>query len=253
MSQDRSVYLVTYEKREPLISQIDLLNIYRRVCRSAALPVLYTEGFNPQPHLSFGPALPLGVSGLQEVMYLRLSEFMDPQEVMRLLAESLPPAVRVVSVELVEGKAVSLNSLVKAAEYACHIPVGAESILGDKFFAAVLPPVQDAREDSDPAAKASAGAVAAAGFQTLFNGPGSRGMKPADIEGAPKGLESLKISIENGRAVLRVVIRAEGGNISSPLGMLRAAAGDRFADFIWKVERVRLHFTKTHPAGPAED
>lgn len=243
MNQACSVYLVTYEKREPLISQIDILNIFRRVCRSAALPVLYTEGFNPQPHLSFGPALPLGVSGLNEMMYLRLTERMEPGEVVRLLSGSLPPAVRVISVSIVEGKAHSLNSLSSGADYACYIPFGAEDLLAERFFPGVQPPVFSNTRFLG---------TQAVGTQAAGSASTRRVIDPTGMEGAPKGLDSLCLDIEDGQAVLRVFIRAVGGNVSSPLGILRAAAGERFGDFIWKVVRVRLHFDVIPSGGPAE-
>ena len=53
---------IFFEKRGRVkyISHLDLMRAMSRAVRRAALPIWYTEGFNPKPYLSFPLPLPLG-------------------------------------------------------------------------------------------------------------------------------------------------------------------------------------------------
>ncbi|PKK91774.1 MAG: hypothetical protein CVV64_03680 [Candidatus Wallbacteria bacterium HGW-Wallbacteria-1] len=115
--RERYRYRVTYEKRQPYLSQIDILNVFRRTMRRADLPVSYSEGFNPQPLLSFGPALPVGFRAMAEQMEIRLDRDYEPVELAGILRDNLPPAIGLVGVRRVELKAPSINSSVVGAVY----------------------------------------------------------------------------------------------------------------------------------------
>jgi radical SAM family uncharacterized protein/radical SAM-linked protein len=61
-------YRFTFAKRGDAryLSHRNVMDLLERALRAAALPVRYTEGFNPHVRLSMGPALPLGAEGLGE-------------------------------------------------------------------------------------------------------------------------------------------------------------------------------------------
>lgn len=56
------------------ISHLDLTRCLIRAFRRTDIPLWYTEGFNPHPHLVFGLPLPLGVEGLRETLDIRLDD-----------------------------------------------------------------------------------------------------------------------------------------------------------------------------------
>lgn len=56
------------------ISHLDLTRCLIRAFRRTDIPLWYTEGFNPHPHLVFGLSLPLGVEGECEVLDIRLDD-----------------------------------------------------------------------------------------------------------------------------------------------------------------------------------
>ena len=56
------------------ISHLDLTRCLIRTFRRTTVPLWYTEGFNPRPHLVFGLSLPLGVEGLCEDFDIRLDD-----------------------------------------------------------------------------------------------------------------------------------------------------------------------------------
>lgn len=67
------------------ISHLDLTRCLIRAFRRTDIPLWYTEGFNPHPHLVFGLSLPLGVEGEREVLDIRLDDESYPDE--RVISE----------------------------------------------------------------------------------------------------------------------------------------------------------------------
>lgn len=67
------------------ISHLDLTRCLVRAFRRTDIPLWYTEGFNPHPHLVFGLPLPLGVEGLRETLDIRLND--DNYENERVITE----------------------------------------------------------------------------------------------------------------------------------------------------------------------
>lgn len=67
------------------ISHLDLTRCLVRAFRRTDIPLWYTEGFNPHPHLVFGLPLPLGVEGLRETLDIRLND--DSYENERVISQ----------------------------------------------------------------------------------------------------------------------------------------------------------------------
>ena len=78
------------------ISHLDLKRTLERAMRRAQLPLALTQGHNPHPKISLGPALPLGATGEAELLAIHLREGMQPEEVKERLNEQLPPGLEVV-------------------------------------------------------------------------------------------------------------------------------------------------------------
>jgi radical SAM-linked protein len=69
-----------------LVSHHDLMRAFERMLRRAALPFRSTEGFHPQPRVVFAQSLPLGVSGLNEVVEIEWTEPVEPELALARLA-----------------------------------------------------------------------------------------------------------------------------------------------------------------------
>ncbi len=65
-----------------MTSQLDLARSLPRVLRRAGLPLRYSEGFSPHPVLSYGPALPLGVRSVAEVLDVDALADLDPADLL---------------------------------------------------------------------------------------------------------------------------------------------------------------------------
>ena len=90
----------TFEKRRraKYISHLDLMRCMTRAFKRAAVPIWYTEGFNPHAYLMFPLALSLGYESGCECMDFRIDGDMSMQEAMERLNRVLPPDLQLVRV-----------------------------------------------------------------------------------------------------------------------------------------------------------
>ncbi|NDV19007.1 TIGR03960 family B12-binding radical SAM protein [Pseudodesulfovibrio sp. JC047] len=81
-----------YEKNGPAayLSQLELQAIFERAFRRAGLPMAFSAGFHPMPRLSFGKALPVGVSSNAEWINVFLRQDFEPAEVVKRLIPNMP-------------------------------------------------------------------------------------------------------------------------------------------------------------------
>ncbi len=99
------------------ISHLDLVRTMTRVMKRAHLPIRYTEGYNPKPHLVFSAPLPVGAESPHEFVDIAVLCPVDTDEVMRRLNEGLPPELAVDAVYYPTTK----FSDIAAAEYIIRI------------------------------------------------------------------------------------------------------------------------------------
>ena len=112
---------VTFGKTGPLIytSNLDTAKIWERVLRRAALPILYTKGFNTRPRISLAMPLPLGISSECEILEISLRERIDvcEDELRKRLRSVSPQGLTIGAIAEVDRRASTLHSLVDSAEY----------------------------------------------------------------------------------------------------------------------------------------
>jgi radical SAM family uncharacterized protein/radical SAM-linked protein len=87
-----SHFRIWYEKTGPAayLSQLELQAVFERALRRAGLPLSFSAGFHPMPKLSFGMALPVGVSSREEWINIFLREDFEPDEVAERLRRVMP-------------------------------------------------------------------------------------------------------------------------------------------------------------------
>jgi len=110
---------LTFTKDEPLryISNLDVLRLWERAFRRAGVPIAYSGGFNPRPRMVIASALPLGITGREELMDVWLDALVTPEEFVRRVSAQLPTGVRLLAAQPVAKDAPSLPAQVRAAEY----------------------------------------------------------------------------------------------------------------------------------------
>ncbi len=120
-------YLLTFEKAEPVrwLGHLDILRTYERAIRRAALPIAFSNGFNPRERIAFASALSTGVTGGSEYAVLELTDSLPPVEIAERLNAALPPGIRIHgSDEIDDAGAKSILTACDRAEYSvvCACP-----------------------------------------------------------------------------------------------------------------------------------
>ena len=98
------------EERIKFISHQDEFRAWERALRRAGLPLLYKQGFNPQPHIQFASPLGVGFTGLREPVDITFAPPVPLPELSERLAASLPPGLTVRDLAEVPLKTPALQS-----------------------------------------------------------------------------------------------------------------------------------------------
>jgi radical SAM-linked protein len=78
------------------ISHLDLMKVFERALRRSGIPIAYSQGFNPHPHMVFGLPLSVGVTSEAEYADFELSEAINPEDFMERLNKELPSGLKIV-------------------------------------------------------------------------------------------------------------------------------------------------------------
>lgn len=100
-----------------LVSHLDLVRLFDRVVRRAALPISFTGGYHPGPRISIANALTLGVTSHGEIVDFELTEVMEVEAFRRALEKQLPPEIPVYRVEEVPINSLAATRLLEKAAY----------------------------------------------------------------------------------------------------------------------------------------
>jgi radical SAM-linked protein len=103
------------------ISHLDLMRLWDRVLRRAAMPMAYSQGFNPHSQLSLAAPLPIGVTSSGELMDIFLEHRVPLPLFIRAVSANLPKGIEILEVREVWHKLPSLQSQVRYAEYRVEI------------------------------------------------------------------------------------------------------------------------------------
>ncbi|MEW6261460.1 MAG: TIGR03960 family B12-binding radical SAM protein [Thermodesulfobacteriota bacterium] len=118
-SSDR--YLINYAKegRVRLLSHLETVEVFTRAFRRAGLDFKMSQGFHPQPRLSFATALPVGLASRDE--YLQSEILGSPEEaaVADLLIRELPAGFRVKGVRRLDPEEPRIR--VKGSRYRLEV------------------------------------------------------------------------------------------------------------------------------------
>lgn len=114
---------IKYSKNERgrFLSHLDLLRTMERAFRRAALPLAFSQGFNPHPKISFGSALAVGVTSEGEYLDVELEKEMPLEEIKERLKGSMPSGLDVLDIGIIDGKGKSLTALINLAKYRMEI------------------------------------------------------------------------------------------------------------------------------------
>ncbi len=86
------VYLLNFRKtgRLAYLGHLEQVELFKRAFRRAQIDLALSEGFHPQPKISFLTALPLGVVSEDEYLQIKTLNYYRPEELQERLAKELP-------------------------------------------------------------------------------------------------------------------------------------------------------------------
>lgn len=97
------------------ISHLDLMKVFERALRRGGLPVAYSQGFNPHPHMVFGLPLSVGVTSEAEYADIELAGEMVPAEFVEKFNSVLPKGLTVLDAKVRQGRDNIMASIAKAS------------------------------------------------------------------------------------------------------------------------------------------
>ncbi|MFH0948473.1 MAG: TIGR03936 family radical SAM-associated protein [Elusimicrobiota bacterium] len=110
---------VKYNKGNSLrfLTHLEVVSAIRQAVRRASLPVCSSEGFSPQPKISFGPPLAVGYTSNCEIFDMEMIRRVSADEVEKSLSSTIPPALSIISASSVPVVSKSLQLFINVAKY----------------------------------------------------------------------------------------------------------------------------------------
>lgn len=206
-------------------SQRDVARMWERALRRAALPMAYTEGFNPRPQLSFGLALPTGAESLAEYVDVSLDpvraaeQGIVPATLPVVLEGLLPDGLHIEEAVPVERSKDSLQQMVTSCSWTMRL-VGVErdelaSMVAALLAAETVPITRErkGREELDDLRPSVLGlAVAFAADDASVDPSGRTIGLVAELSTRPRGVRPVEL--------LRGLIAVSDGSADRPMGGL---------------------------------
>ncbi|MHB8845124.1 MAG: TIGR03960 family B12-binding radical SAM protein [Nitrospirota bacterium] len=121
--------------RVRFLSHLDLMTLFHRAAVRAGVPIAFSQGFNPHPKFSFGPALSVGMESEAEFLDMETDPFLDLLQTTRALNSSLPQGIRIVQSGIVPKKAPSLSGSISRYIYDVAVPAAQGTRLDERIQA----------------------------------------------------------------------------------------------------------------------
>ena len=87
------------------LGHLEILQVVFRTLRRASVVTNYSQGFNPSPKISFGPALPVGTESLAEYFIMDLpAPLGNPALIAERLNAKIAPGLKITKIELHSGR-----------------------------------------------------------------------------------------------------------------------------------------------------
>ena len=114
----------TWQKKGSLkyIGHLDWMRLIQRAIRLSKLPVAYTKGYNPRSMISFGPALPLFVEALADIVDVSLYETISLDGILEKINPHMPEDAQVTHVEAMVAHSTSIEKMLQSMHYFAITP-----------------------------------------------------------------------------------------------------------------------------------
>ena len=115
---------IIYQKtgRLRFVGHLDFMRTMHRAMTRAGIPLAYSQGFNPHPHMSFAGPLTLGWDGLGEIMEIKTEKDISDTELLQSLSRELPEGIRLLGCQTLDEKEPPIMAKIQAAAYRIDLP-----------------------------------------------------------------------------------------------------------------------------------
>ena len=112
-------YILKFKKTGQLryTSHLDLMRLFRRNFKRAGIDLLYSQGFNPQPKMSFAQALSLGHESIGEYLEIETQRSCLPDMIMGLVNSHMPFGIEVIDCKELDSRIDKIAAIVEYADY----------------------------------------------------------------------------------------------------------------------------------------
>lgn len=128
-------YRVNYEVKGHLafLSHLEMMRLWHRALLRSGLPVAWTQGFNPRPKISLGPAKAVGIEGFSEYLDIDFKTLLKGEVIVKGLNGVLPADVRVLGVRELPPGTKLLEAVINEALYKITFLHGLPLDIDDKI------------------------------------------------------------------------------------------------------------------------
>jgi radical SAM-linked protein len=133
-------YWIHYQRRGQarFLGHLELLQVIFRVLKRAEFPVIFSQGFNPSPKVSFSPALSVGIESLAEFLIAETeTPLSDLESWPRRLSAQMPLGLTVTAVRL----GPKVQSARMEVDYLVSLPRPLDQEVVDGFMASAEYPI----------------------------------------------------------------------------------------------------------------
>jgi radical SAM-linked protein len=110
------------------LGHLEVMAAFRRALKRVSAPVLWTQGFHPQPRFSFGPPLPTGMASVAEHAEIELKRPLDLSVFAEELRRAMPEELPLLDVREVPHGRPSIQDRNEAWVYELRPPAGTGSL-----------------------------------------------------------------------------------------------------------------------------
>lgn len=115
-----------------LLGHLDLIRLFDRAVRRAAIPIAFTGGFHPGPRISPANALPLGATSSGEIVDFELTKAVNVSEFRDQLAAQLPSDMPIYQVTDIPLSDPSATKSLEQADYLLVMGIDSDETLDSK-------------------------------------------------------------------------------------------------------------------------
>ncbi|MZP30132.1 DUF2344 domain-containing protein [Heliobacterium undosum] len=207
---------IAFSKQDPVrwLSHLDTQKAFERAMRRAAIPLAFSEGFNPHPKIAFASALAVGIVSFGEYVDIDLAAAIDTAEVRERLQKAMPEGFGIHGVKAVPPGTQALMAAVNRAQYRLRVPL---------------------QEPLDETAIAAALSRSLAETSWLVEREGKKGVSTKDIRA---GLFQLTGSRTDDALILEMLVQTGSEGNVRPEEVLEAVC--RYGNLSVDRERVRI-------------